>query len=103
MAQQMGQILEMAGMLIRVAQARAATGKLEEAVTILASVVADPATGRPLLAESNPVSELAGGVLDGLSEKLGPEPYSAARAVGTARTVEVTAKEILSAIAPETR
>lgn len=97
MAQQMGQVLEMAGMLIRVAQARAATGKLEEAVTILASVVADPATGRHLIVESNPVSELAGDILDGLSEKLGPEPYSAARAAGTARTVEVTAKENLTA------
>lgn len=97
MAQEMGQVLEMAGMLIRVAQVRVATGKVEEAVTILASVAGDPASGRSLIAESTPVSELARGVLTELGTQLDPKRFSAAQASGTAKTVEIMAKEILAA------
>ncbi|HEX9854590.1 MAG TPA: hypothetical protein VGC47_04690 [Acidimicrobiia bacterium] len=65
-------------------------------MTILTSVLADPASERSLLAESTSVSEVARGVLAELSEKLDPEAFSAADQRGTALTIEVMSTEILA-------
>lgn len=96
MPEEMGQVLEMAGILARVAKARAATGREEEAVMILASVIADQASERPLLAEESSIGDAATELMDQVGTELDPETLARAKALGTAKSIEVTTKELLA-------
>jgi hypothetical protein len=96
MSEEMGQVLETAGLLARLARVRAEIGKQEEAVAILASVLADPASGHSMILENLPLGEAATELLAELGEELGPEIFAAAYDRGRARTLAVTAKELLA-------
>ena len=96
MSEEMGQVVEKVGLLTRVAQVRAKVGKTDEAVAILASVLGDPISRQSLLVDNISITEMTTTLLANLEQELGPEDYAAASARGNARTVEVTAKELLA-------
>ncbi len=96
MSEEMGQVVERVGLLTRVARVRAKVGKTEEAVAILASVLGDPISRQSLLVDNISITDMTTTLLAGLEQELGPEDYAAASARGNARTVEVTAKELLA-------
>jgi len=95
MSEQMGSILEMADTLASVARVRTDMGDEEAAVAILASVLADPVSSRSTRFENISVSETATELLAKLEQELDPGIYAAAHARGSAKSLGVTAKELL--------
>jgi predicted ATPase/class 3 adenylate cyclase len=93
---QMGSRLDMAGTLARLARVRAASGRAVEAVSLLSSVLADPISSQTLLIEDVPITQAAEELLAQLEKELGSDTYRDAYATGTARSIELTAKEVLS-------
>lgn len=93
----MGSRLDMAGTLARLARVRAASGRAVEAVSLLSSVLADPVSSQTLFTENVPITQAAEELLAQLEEELGSDTYLDAYATGTARSIELTAKEVLSA------
>ena len=96
MSEEMGQVLETAGLLARLARVRSEAGKQEEAVAILASVLADPASSHSMIVENIPIGEAATELLVKLEKDIDPQTYAAAYARGRARSLDVTAKELLA-------
>jgi hypothetical protein len=92
----MGQSLEVAGTLTRLASAYSQTGQEEKAVEVLASVLADPSTATALLAEESTVAATAQDLLDDLRSSLSANTFEAACARGSALSVQVTAKQLLA-------
>lgn len=98
MSEDMGQSLEMAGTLSRLASAYSQTGQERKAVEILASVLADPSTSTAQLAEESTVAATAQSLFDQLRETLDGDTFEVARARGSALSVQVTAKQLLTDI-----
>ena len=96
LSEHMGLVREMAGMMTKVAGVRAEMGKKEDAVEILACVLADPASDQQLGTESVPISQMAEETLSKLEEELDPEVRAAAYARGSATRIEVAAKGLLT-------
>ncbi|MFV1961685.1 MAG: NB-ARC domain-containing protein, partial [Acidimicrobiia bacterium] len=96
MSEEMGQVVEKLGLLARVAQVRAKVGKIDEAVAILASVLGDPISSQSMLVDNISITEMTTTLLADLEQELDPDDYSAAYTRGNARTVEDTAKELLT-------
>jgi predicted ATPase/class 3 adenylate cyclase len=96
MSEDMGQSLEMAGTLMRIASAYAQTGKESRAVELLASVLADPSAEKPQLAEESTVGDTAQELLDQLRGSVDAGSFEEARARGAAVSVQVAAKQLLS-------
>lgn len=98
-AEQMGMVRDMLSIMTKVASVQAQTDRMEEAVALLATVRAEPASeGQPFTA-SVPIKESAGEVLTGLETSL-PEPeFSAAHRRGTERPYDVAAKELMDRLA----
>jgi predicted ATPase len=95
-SEDMGQSLEVAGTLTRLASAYSQTGQEEKAVEVLASVLADPSTATALLAEESTVAATAQDLLDELRSSLSANTFEAACARGSALSVQVTAKQLLA-------
>jgi hypothetical protein len=96
MAIEMGSAVETAGVLTRIARVRTLTEQPTEAVSLLASVLSDPASSRSMIAESVLTSELATELLNELEASLEPEIYAAAYETGRVKPLDVAAKEVLA-------
>jgi hypothetical protein len=96
MSEDMGQSLEMAGTLMRIASSYAQTGKETEAVALLASVLADPSAEKALLAEEATVADTAQELLDQLRGSVDAVSFEEARLRGSSVTVQVAAKQLLA-------
>ena len=96
LSEQMGLVREMAGMMTKVAGVRAEMGKKEDAVEILACVLADRISDQQLVTESVPISQIAEEVLSKLEEDLDAEGYAAAYERGRARSIETSTKGLLT-------
>jgi len=96
MSEEMGLLGEMAGMMIKIAHLRAEMGQKALAVEILACVRADPESSQVLAAMENvPLGAIASERLVELEEDLGSEVFAAAHTRGSAKSIEVGAKELL--------
>ncbi|MGA7280671.1 MAG: hypothetical protein WBZ40_02705, partial [Acidimicrobiia bacterium] len=100
MSEEMGMVMEMAGMVATIASIRTRMGKLEEAVELLASVLTDEWSQRALIYSEiysdDSIEQMARGFLTELSDQLDEPTFEAARARGAARSLEVTVKELLN-------
>jgi tetratricopeptide (TPR) repeat protein len=96
MSEDMGQSLEMAGTLTRLASAYAQTGEEAKAVEILASVLADPSTDAAQLAEESTVADTAQELLDQLSDTIDADRFEEARVRGASVAVQIAAKQLLT-------
>ena len=95
-ADQMGMVPEMLGMLAKVGSAWAALGRDVEAVELLAAVCAEPISAQQPFTATVPIRESAGATLTLLRERLPADAYSAASSRGAARPYDVVAKELIS-------
>lgn len=95
-SEEMGAVVEIAGMMVRIADVRAAMGLTENAVELLACVLADPVSEQTMINETDTTRELAEKSLLPLRESLGIEAFEAARDRGSAKSIEVAAKELLA-------
>ena len=82
-SEQMGMVREMLSVLRRLAEIRAATGHKLEAVELLATVLADPASAQQAIFDGALTSDSATAALDDLRKELDPEEFAAAHAAGT--------------------
>jgi len=96
MSEQMGSIPETADMLVRVAQARSEMGRKDEAVTILAGVVADPASDQSSFVSTVSIRQTATELLEELREDLDTEDYEELYAAGSATGIAITTKALLA-------
>jgi ATP/maltotriose-dependent transcriptional regulator MalT len=97
-AEKMGMIRDMLGMMAKVAKVRAAIGRPEEAVEILATVLAQPMSAQQPFADNTPIKDSAARVLHDLRDALGHQDYAAALARGTSTPFEVAAKELMAGV-----
>jgi len=96
MSEDMGQSLEMAGTLTRIASAYSRTGKETRAIELLASVLADPSAEKAQLAEESTVGDTSRELLDELRGSVDAGSFEEARLRGAAVSVQVAAKQVLA-------
>jgi hypothetical protein len=89
---------EMLGAMVRIGSASAASGQQREAVELLATVIAEPASNRQLFIESTPIKASAAAELEKLKAALDPGEYEESLAVGSARSYGVVAKELIDSV-----
>ena len=96
MSEQMGSIPETADMLVRVARARSEMGRKDEAVTILAGVVADPASDQSSFVSLDSIRQTATELLEHLRDDLDTEDYEKLYAEGSATGIAIATKALLA-------
>jgi len=96
MSEQMGSIPETADMLVRVAQARSEMGRKDEAVTILAGVVVDPASDQSSFVSTVSIRQSATQLLEKLRDDLDTEHYEKLYAEGSATGIAIATKRLLA-------
>jgi len=94
-SEQMGLVREMLGLILKIANIRAARGQKREAVELLATVLAEPMSAQQLLWGKATVTELAAEALAGLEKEIDLDEYSVAHASGTSRPYDVAVKQLL--------
>jgi predicted ATPase/class 3 adenylate cyclase len=99
-SEQMGMVHEMLSLVAKIAAVRAATGSEREAVELLGTVLADPASAQQAVFDGGPVEEAAIATLDELRSRIPPEEFAAAEAVGGSRPFDVAVKELTSSSGP---
>jgi hypothetical protein len=75
---------------------RAEIGQTERAIGILSCLLADPSRDKQFVFEQGTIGDAAMGVLGQLEQQLDPEISAAAKARGTALTLDVLVKELLA-------
>ena len=98
-ADQMGMVPEMLGMLAKVGSAWAALGRGVEAVELLATVDAEPISAQQPFTASVSIRDSAQSIMARLREGLPDDVYLAASSRGSARPYDVAAKELIGALA----
>lgn len=96
MTDDMGLVAETADLMIRLAEVSAKTGKAENAVEILACVLADRVSDRLVPLHELTISDKANQVLSDLRNEMREEPYSTAHARGRTMSLETAVKELLT-------
>jgi hypothetical protein len=82
--------------MVMIARVMAEKGQAEQAVEILAVVLADPSRDQLSMIEQVSIGEAAEGVLEPLEAKLDPDVYAAAHARGRTISLDVMVKQLLS-------
>jgi predicted ATPase/class 3 adenylate cyclase len=95
-SEQMGMVHSMLSLITKIAGVRAATGHEREAIELLASVLADPASDQQAVFDSGPIGEAATATLDELRRRVPPEEFAAAEAAGAAVPYDVAAKQLIA-------
>ncbi|MEE8407371.1 MAG: adenylate/guanylate cyclase domain-containing protein [Acidimicrobiia bacterium] len=100
-AEQMSMIREMLGIVAKCAQVRAVMGLNLDAVEMLATVVAEPASSQQLFTDDIPIDQFATDTLSEIEKELDPGDYSAAYGRGSARSYGDLVKSVLAGANPE--
>jgi len=95
-SEQMGMVREMLSIMTRVAKIRAATGQKVEAVELLSTVLAEPASAQRAVFDGAPISDGAAALLDELQAELEPGEFEAAQTAGASKPYDVAAKELVA-------
>jgi predicted ATPase/class 3 adenylate cyclase len=94
-AEQMGMVGDVLSMMRKVAGVRALQGRPMEAVELLATVLAEPASAHMPFTDPQPNREPAAATLSELEDAMDAGEYAAAFERGSARPYDVAAKELL--------
>jgi ATP/maltotriose-dependent transcriptional regulator MalT len=97
MYEQMGLVVEVASVVVKIAGVQAGVGDEEAAVEVLASVLSDPISSRQSPMDDTVIADLATAALAELEGGLEPDVYAAAHARGSATPLPVMVKELLTA------
>ena len=97
-AEQMGMVRDLLGMMSKVGVTKASMGDDVDAVELLATVISEPISAQSLFTSNAPIREMADAALADLENKLGPDVYAAAVARGAARPYDVAAKELMDSL-----
>ena len=94
--ERMGLVAEKTALMVMLARVRAEKGQAEQAVELLAGVLADPSRDQLSVFEQVPIGEAAAGLLEPLKAELDPDVYAAAHARGGTISLDVMVKQLLS-------
>ena len=94
-AERMGMVGDVLSMMTKAARVLALQGRQIEAVELLATVLADPASGGMPFANTQPNTEIAADALTDLEAAMDAGEYAAAFERGSARPYDVAAKELI--------
>ncbi len=94
-AERMGMVGDVLSMMTKAAGVLALQGRQTEAVELLATVLADPASGGMPFANTQPNTELAAEALADLEAAMDAVEYAAAYERGSSRPYDVAAKELI--------
>ena len=97
-AQRMGMVGDVLSMMTKVAGVRANQGRPGEAVELLATVLAEPASANMPYTDPQPNNETAAAALSELEAAMDSAEYAAAFERGSARPYDVAAKELLDTL-----
>jgi tetratricopeptide (TPR) repeat protein len=97
-AERTSMVPEMLGTLVKVARVYAAGGRKSEAVELLATVVADPASEHQLFTDAVPISSMATDELTRLQQEIDDEAFAEAQKTGSARSYGTVAKQLIDSI-----
>jgi predicted ATPase/class 3 adenylate cyclase len=97
-AERTGMVLEMLTTLLRIAQVFAAGERQTEAVEILATVIAEPASDHQIFAENTLIKSAASDALESLHPAMDPDEYEQALADGSSKTYRIVAKGLIDTI-----
>jgi tetratricopeptide (TPR) repeat protein len=96
-----GMVLEMLTAVLRIAQVFAAGEKKREAVEMLATVIAEPASDHTMFAENTLIRSAAAEELESLHDSMDPDEYERALADGSARTYRDVTKGLIDMVSTE--
>lgn len=94
-AEQVSMVREMLGLVTKCATVRAYMGSAEEAVEMLATVLAEPASNQQLFTDDVPIDQFAKETLDEIEKDLDPDVFAAAYSRGTERPYGDLIKSVL--------
>lgn len=94
--ERLGFLNELAYSMVMLGRSRAGLGRAEQAVQILASVIADPVSERDYVFEPVTIGASAADTLTELEAVLDAEAFTAARATGASRPLDVVVKEVVA-------
>lgn len=94
MSEQMGSTPESADVLMRIARVGSEMGRMDEAVTILAGVVTDPASDQSSFVSTASIRDSAIELLEELRDDLDGDHYKALYTAGSATGIAIIAKEL---------
>jgi predicted ATPase/class 3 adenylate cyclase len=94
--EQMGLVVEVASVVVKIAGVQAGVGNEESAVEVLASVLSDPISSRQGPMDETVIADLATAALAEIQQRLESDVYAAAHARGSATPLPVMVKELLS-------
>ncbi|MGB8360033.1 MAG: AAA family ATPase [Acidimicrobiia bacterium] len=97
-AERTGMVLEMLTALLRIAQVFAAGERSREAVEILATVIAEPASNHRMFAEGTMINSAASEALESLQDSMDPGEYERALAGGSSKAYRAVAKDLIDSI-----
>jgi predicted ATPase/class 3 adenylate cyclase len=97
-AQRTSMVPEMLGTMVKIAKVLAASGRQTEAVELLSTVLAEPASNRQLFTESTPIDSMASAELEKLQREMEPGEYEKALAAGSSRSYRIVVKELIDSI-----
>ena len=98
LAEQMGMVRDLLGMMTKTAAARAAAGRDAEAVELLATVCAEPVSSQQLFTAEIPIRDMAHSVLADIRGRLDAHEFVAAEKRGAARPYDAAAKELIDSV-----
>ena len=97
-AERTSMVPEVLGTLTQIASTFALRGRRGEAVELLATVLAAPASSRKLITDTTTIGDLAQAELDRLEPEMEADEYSGAKARGQSRPYGVAAKELIDTL-----
>jgi predicted ATPase/class 3 adenylate cyclase len=97
-AERTGMVLEMLASLVKIAMVFSADERPTEAVRLLASVTADPASGHQMFTETTSIHAAASAELETLHDSMDPQVYERAFTDGSSMAHRALAKDLLDSI-----
>lgn len=97
-ADQMGMVADMLGLMVKIANIWAVDGREVGAVEMLSTVCADPLSDRMTFTYSSPIRESASVALDELETVLEEATFAEAKKSGQTRDWEIVAKELMNSL-----
>jgi predicted ATPase/class 3 adenylate cyclase len=97
-AERTGMVLEMLTTLLKIAIVFAAGERQREAVAILATVIAEPASNHRMFAEGTMINSAASEALESLHDSMDPGEYEHALADGSSKAYRAVAKDLIDSI-----
>ena len=97
-AEQMGMVRDMLGMMTKVANVWSAMERRPEAVELLGSVCADPISAQQPFTANVPIADTAASMLADLRAHLDEDEYESAHSRGMAKPYDVAAKQLMDGL-----